>query len=222
MTTPASTCPIYQPWHNGLGDQWATINLLLKLAEVTGNKVFLSRLSNGQNLGELHDQIIPQLRAPTSLLLSSTEPGNTELDGFNVWATPFYPTRKVWDWKKKHGHYCYQFDGISAPDKNPSAAEQIKITDQILYQHHGLRLGKHYTVAQCVEYLAGASFFVGCDSGMSHIAHSVGVPVFLLQYGLPVVTCHRGKSYLLCEGADDFHAKLTRWLGYRKFLGVGP
>ncbi len=212
---------IFTPWNSGFGDRFATIQLLSHLAAAQYSPENRVVLSDG-GLGPLHRAIVSTLDAPIRIDLTD-EPGNTSLDGYDVWATPFFPTQRQWLWNRKYKSFTYQFDGISSPQKNPSDRDTHRILDSLIndYRLVAIPVGKHMTVAECVEAMANSAFFIGCDSGMSHLAHSVGLPLFLLEYGLPVVTCHRGKSYIHCQGAGDFlDWKLPAWWHYRKFLGL--
>jgi hypothetical protein len=213
---------VFKPWNTGLGDQIATINLLSRRSAATGKPVYLSRLQNGQDLGRLHDEILGILAAPAPVI-SVPEPGNTDLSGFDVWAGEFYPSYVTWQTLAPHGYVSMHFDGVSsAADKNPPP-EDIRAMWNVgePYGLHRVELGRKMDLMTCVRALQSSAFFVGVDSGFSHLAHMVGVPVFLLQYRLPVVTCHRGKPYILCEGAQDFAIKLGRWVDYRRFIGAG-
>ncbi len=214
MTPPR----IFTPHNAGFGDRLATIQLLAHLA-VHDDRVVLS--DGGR--GALHTEIYNVLDLPRPFKLTY-EPGNTPLDGYDIWATRFFPTVTRWDWRAQHSYAVYQFDGVSSPEKNPSVQDQELIL-KALFQKYNLRsysLGAHKSVAENVRLLADAALFVGCDSGMSHLAHSVGTPLFLLEYGLPVVTCHRNKEYILCAGAGDMlDWKLPTWARYRNFLGIG-
>src|SRR5262249_11725273 len=56
--------------------------------------------------------------------------------------------------------------------------------------------------------LSQSELFVGIDSGMSHVAHSVGVPVFLKAYAeLPL--CHPNKAYVAFRDGQDLKRKLS-------------
>jgi hypothetical protein len=72
-------------------------------------------------------------------------------------------------------------------------------------------LGAHVGIAGSIKRAAGAELFVGVDSGMSHLCHSVGVPVHLLRNDKAADTIaimHRGNSYRLHEDMWSF----LRWL----------
>jgi Glycosyltransferase family 9 (heptosyltransferase) len=218
---------IYRNWNEGFGDTFATVNLMLRKAHFHRlnhlPKPRLSRLQHGRDLGPMHDSIRSLLNYPTDFD-SVAEPGDTDLSGFNVWACDFYPTKVRWRFDAPHPHVCWQMDGVSSPEKNPSPEELVEITHILLEATGGApvyKVGKHLGDTKCVELLAAASVFVGVDSGMSHLAHAVGVPVFLLEYGLPIVTTHRGKAYRLCEGAAGLRDKLGRYVDYRAFIGAG-
>src|SRR5208283_5794521 len=89
---------IYTPWNENFGDQWATVSLMLNMAAY--GPVALSRWQNGKDLGPLHLQIASVLDTrvgPSTLRFSSSEePGNTPLDGYNVWLYTTVPTFKRW------------------------------------------------------------------------------------------------------------------------------
>ncbi len=216
------TDTVYIPWNTGLGDHIATLQLLAHLGRATRERVQLSTGHNGLDFRPRLEEIcalIPGSGIPELV----SHPGNTPLDGFNIWATPYMKIPDPWYWLGAHRHVTYQFDGISSPQKNPPREQQAIILDHLerVLGYTCIPVGKGRPLAECAELLATSAFFVGCDSGVSHLAHMTGVPLFLLEYGLPVVTCHRGKEYILCSGAADFiENKLKTWLNYRKFLGL--
>lgn len=213
---------IFSPWNTGLGDQFATINLMLRLASRSPERIYLSRLQNGQDLGPLHDEI-RSLLACNAPLDSVQEPGNTPLSGYDVWRCDYYPTRLQWKSSNRHRHIVYCFESASSIElKDPPGHDRAAIMATIL--DTGLpsyRIGKHLGLTKSAELAAGAAFFVGVDSGPSHVCHSIGLPMFLLEYKLGLETCHRGRAYTRCEGAEDFRIKLGRWRDYRTFIGAG-
>jgi hypothetical protein len=219
--------PIYTPWNENFGDQWATLSLMLNMARAAAyNNALprprLSRFQNGKDLGPLHDEILASFHHEERFI-SVPESGNTPLSGYNVWQYRTIYTQRQWCEHRPHAHVVYHFEGLSTPElKNPPEADQAAILATIAAL--GLpayRLGKHLGLRKCIELAATAAFAVVVDSGPSHLIHSVGTPMFLLQYELPVVTCHRGKPYTLCEGAEDFRIKLGRYVDYRAFIGAG-
>lgn len=205
---------IYRPWNFGFGDHWATCSFLRHIGRAAGRRQRLSTRSHGQDLGarlrEIDAALAWQEWAPELVDAAPTH----ELDGFDVWACPPVPTHVRWaqDWRSRT--VVCQFDGISAAaDKNPPLAEQGRIVSWLA--ERGLivlRLGKHLSVEVCVREAAQALAFVGCSSGMSCLAQSVGVPVYLYEHQLPVITCTRQKQHVIVRSADDFIAQARPYL----------
>lgn len=213
------TRPIFNPWNNRFGDQWAGINLMLNYARHHFDTIPL--LHSTGDLNRLHKEILAELSYSYSIELTSL-PATHHLSGFDVWATDYFPTKVRWKPSVAHRYCCYQFDGDSAAlEKNPSSGDLMILL--VWLQQCGFEavgLGKHLSVAQCVEIASESAFFVGVDSGMSHLAHSVGVPMFLLQHQLPIVTSHRGKAYIHCDGVHDLlRNKFPTWVDYLRFTG---
>jgi hypothetical protein len=206
---------IFEPHNHAFGDQWATVNLCLHRSILRGETVHLHHRTPA--MAALHEEIVAALDSPGRLELTP-EPFTRSLDGYSVWATPYFPTHRRWSIGETHSTVTIQMDGRSAASaKNPTEEEQVRLAAVLRELAPDLEivpLGAHFSVAECVEQAAKSAFFLGVDSGMSHLCHSVGVPVFLLEYNLPVVTCHRGKSYRLCRGARDFREQLHRWNNY--------
>lgn len=228
--TPPS--PIYRLWNDGLGDHWASVNLLDHMARLRPASQTIcfthpdpeKRARAREILGLLHDSQVHG----AALMCHTGAPDSqvTDLDGFDVWATPYFRTKNHWTLSKMTPTICVHFDGLSAAsDKNPSLDEQHQILTWAAAR--GLRVvvlgDPTMSLSWVVTHLATCALFVGCDSGMSHIAHSVGCPTYLLEYNLPVVTCHRNKNYVLCKGAGHFMQQGDNWLHcMRTALGLIP
>ena len=212
---------IYNLWNGGLGDHWASISLLARLSLHTGREISFS--SQGEHEGR-HREILTVLNLGKARLMRHLGPGNTALDGFNVWATEYFPTFSRWRDDKLRPFVCGHFAGVSAADdKNPSAEETHRIAAWC--KSHGfelLILSGQTDLKLVVQLMSHCVLFVGCDSGMSHIAHSVGTPSYILQYRLPVVTCHRNKAYVQCNGAGHFMQQADNWVTYLRFTGALP
>lgn len=212
----ATRTPVWAPWRFNLGDHWATINYIITRSYILREEMLISRWQHGQDYAPRMQEILNLLAAPErSSVVLVDDPGTHEPDGYDVWAGNFWPTKQTW--KPNAGRrICYQFDGISsADDKNPSLADEHRIVDFITNQGCvPIRLGGHMTLAAVVHELSEAWMFVGCDSGMSHVAHSVGVPMIIVEYKLPIITTHRGKRFTHVNGTDA----LIRELNYQTNL----
>lgn len=212
------TSVVYNLWNEGLGDHWASINLLAQMSIAQGRQV---RFHSKPEHHSRHAQILIALEGGLARVLPQDEPGTADLDGFNVWATEYLPTKRRWYRSGVEPVVCTHFEGISAAaDKNPPPADRQEI--EAWAAARGLKtcaLTGGMTLSEVIWRLATCTLFVGCDSGMSHIAHSVGCPTYLLEYRLPVVTCHRHKAYIRCDGAGHFTQQAANWLGYLQSLG---
>lgn len=210
----SSSFRVWAPWRFNLGDHWQTVNYLLTRSFILREEQLLSRYQHGQDHGARFEEILALINGPErSCVTLVDEPGVHEPDGFDVWAAPSWPTHLRWEPPFGTESIAYQFDGISsAKDKNPSESDQALIWN-VLNTHSGkptTALGKHLTLKQCVAVLARTPFFIGCDSGMSHLAHAVGCPTIIIEYDLPIITCHRGKHFMLARGTDEALALIRR------------
>ncbi len=205
-----ATDSIWAPWRFNLGDHWQTINYLLTRSFVLREEMLLSKWQHGKDCSKRFTEILALIKGPErSCVTLVNGAGDHEPDGFDVWAAPSWPTHETWQapLAMNNGVVTYQFDGVSsAEEKNPSRDDQARMITEM---NHGLnvsrvkRLGSDSTLAECVEQMRKSLLFVGCDSGMSHIAHAVGVPTIIVEYGLPIITCHRGKHYMHARGTDE-------------------
>jgi hypothetical protein len=216
MTTPhpdlAPAQGVLRPWNNDLGDHWASVNLALTRSFVSKQVVLLH---------DMHPrlrEILPLLNGPERSHVELTKaPFTEELDGFATWATPFWPTKTTWQPGSRRHQIAIHFDGhSSADDKNPPPADLDRIwqflTDQMQAGYMITELGGHQSLAEMVEAAAGSDLFIGVDSGPSHVCHSVGVPMFLVEYKLPIITTHRRKHFVHCRGTDELLTRVGEFL----------
>ncbi len=206
---------VYNLWHGGLGDHWASICLLGRMADAQRETItFVSRKEHFLRTRDILNLL--DLGEARRWMAHAIGMGTADLNGFHVWACPYFPTFDRWTQSRVRGHACIHFDGLSsAADKNPPKEEAASIARWLIDQ--GLMvtpLTRDMSLAQIVGALSTCTLFVGCDSGMSHIAHSVGCPTYLLEYKLPVVTCHRHKAYVLCTGVGSFQHQASNWINY--------
>lgn len=209
-----SMTPVWAPWRFNLGDHWQTVNYLLTRSFVLREEQVLSRYQHGEDHGPRFKEILALINGPErSCVTLVDEPGVHEPDGFDVWAAPSWPTHLRWERPTSPEPAVFQFDGISsAKDKNPSESDQDLIVSELTEcaQYYPVKLGLNKTLKQCVEVLARTPLFIGCDSGMSHLAHAVGCPTIIVEYDLPIITCHRGKHFMHARGTDEALALIRR------------
>lgn len=211
---------VYQLHNNNLGDHWTSYCLMATLGKLHQRKYVLGTHNGGIDHSERLDQIslcFPYHYSPILV----PEQGVEKVDPWLNWCFPALAVREALQWEKNffepdqsRNQICYQFDGLSsAEDKNPSPA---LVADLKHHLREGLgfkliRLGAHLSLAECAYLLSTSAAFIGCDSGMSHIAHSVGCPVYLYEGRLPTYTCHKLKQADLFRDLPEFKMKSEHW-----------
>lgn len=209
-----SRSPVWNAWHFNLGDHWATMNYIVCRSYILREEMRLSRFQHGLDFGPRFREILGLLDTPERSCISIvSDKGQQDPCGYAIWDAPSCPTKIRWTPGRKKRRICFQFDGISsAESKNPTLADEQRILEELMVYANPVKIGKHQTLSQIVQEMTNSDLFIGCDSGMSHIAHSVGVPTIIVQYKLPVITAHRQKHYLCANGTDDLLLKIRAYL----------
>lgn len=216
---------IYRNWNTGLGDTIATLSLLNHMQRHQNRVVYLSTQQHGQNLRAKQEEIMSlMLTHPgdKGIELVDEEP-NTDLDGFAVWAALPFATKYQWRCTPSHAIITYHFDGLSsAADKNPSAADRSAIIAWILSKGYmPVELGPEAPLIRATILLASSAMFVGVCSGFAHLAHAAQVvPTYILEYQLPIITCHRNKPHVVCRGAGHFISQAENYLTFLRSIRV--
>lgn len=182
---------ILQLHNTNLGDHIRSIGLATFKGHLEGKRQVLSSVNYDVDYGPRLREILDLLDSPWLPELT-TLPHTKKKEGWHTWAAPPVPTKARWELDNRNPFVCYQFDSVS----NIASASLLPEMDgQIKRWIRGngffpVRLGRHITLAEAVTYLAKAVFFVGVDSGFSHLAHCVGTPVFMYERGIPTHQCH--------------------------------
>jgi hypothetical protein len=118
---------------------------------------------------------------------------------------PYPPTRRRWD-GGGGGRACYQLSNNQLPehcDRAPSRREREEIEQWLGAEFDEvIRLGANRSIFECVEVAASSELFVGMDSGMSHLCHSVGVPVLIKEW-VDLDKHHPSKEFQRFSSADE-------------------
>jgi hypothetical protein len=210
---------IYELHHGNLGDHWTSYSLMallgLRFDLPKGFTYKLGTLNGGMDYtGRLQeiDALFSEFEYRPQLV---REQGTVKVDPWLNWSTPplMVDKRFRWSLQKCEPYFCYQFDGLSAAEsKNPPPSLIFAIKQSLKSKgYRSVRLGSHVTLQESAELLSRCSLFVGCDSGFSHIAHSVGCPVYMYEGSLPVYTAHRLKQNDIFKSLPEFEMKLQHW-----------
>jgi hypothetical protein len=206
----------YQLHNNNLGDHWTSYSLMTVLGQMHRKQYSLGTINGGVDYTSRIEEIAGLLsHNEFSPNLIRTQ-GIPKVDPWHNWCFPALPVRESYRWKARAVEQiaCFQFDGISsAEDKNPPQS----LVDELRQYMHSLGLktvflGSGLSLAECAELMSKCALFAGCDSGMSHIAHSVGCPVYLYENKLPTYTCHKLKQADLFRSLPEFKWKSEHWL----------
>ena len=112
---------------------------------------------------------------------------------------PYAKTHIQWNPNQgKRFNFCYQLE----PGKHVRHKEKLltcdphKLLDRIDPHSWSAKctVGLPNTIAQSIYIMTKSDFFIGICSGMSHVAHSVGLPVYLKDWR-HLKRSHPGKDY---------------------------
>jgi hypothetical protein len=201
------------PYWNGFGDLWAVASHCCLLSQREGQTVYLSKWSTKSMLdrekeirdilGNLDDSYTQNVVVTTEHFASSSR--------FSVreHREPYVPTKVRWA-PNNSRIISYQLETPTKhrPDRFCHPRLIKGLSDQ-LPDYEFVKLGKEHqrNLSEIIEILAQSELFVGIDSGMSHVAHSVGVPVFLKYYP-ELGLCHPNKEYVSFRDGQDLKLKL--------------
>lgn len=201
---------ILRPHQSHFGDLWASVNLAGRRGEAHKERQHL--WSNGK--ASLLQEMVDVLAMPFPPVITDEAP-TLSMTGPYVWNTIYYPTKAKWSQIEPHKTVVGQLgQGVShAHLKNCPDEDQVLIKSYISRLGFTfVELGKHMSVQQCVAEASKAAFFVGICSGMSHLAHSVGLPMFIMKYKYPLSNCHFGKAFYECNGVTSLIDRSTSYM----------
>jgi len=163
---------IYKPCGTHLGDCWSFVSYMLLNEART--------ISDGGNSG-VNKKIIEIM----PLLESKHRPSiisDPDVQGAGSFGHKYLRTKIKWQDGKFFNRICYQFDGRSNTGaKNMSKSKEKEMLE--CFNHlgvHATKLGSSLSLLNCVKVAAASDLFIGVESGMSHLCHSVGVPTFII------------------------------------------
>ena len=202
---------VYSVCGGGLGDCWASVNYMLGMSEAIRDSVYLSdhydHNRKRKEVGSKLKEILPLFSSIGKVIVTGEDSGvDCCLSWLDVYPVPYLPTKVRWVTNKSKT-VCYQFDKKShMSGRIPKEDEQLVLDTLCEMGFVPVKLGREQTIEEAVALLAACEFFVGLDSGFTHVAHSVGVPVYMIRSERPMVdiqTIYRYKEYILCHTAAD-------------------
>jgi hypothetical protein len=190
-------------WHadwDHLGNLWGSCQFVLLQSVLTGT---VQAMAPKWDEGALLREILTLIDSPGRVAVVDRAPTRAP-GGDLTWHLPYYPTHQQWR-PGLRGLITYQIDGQSRPNEtNPPERERAWLASG--WSPPGVRvvrLGRPMSVTDIIQHLARSDAFIGVDSGIAHLAHSVGVPRFLLQYQHPLSQAHPHKHYVTCPSVPQ-------------------
>jgi len=213
---------VYYAAHYHLGDLWVGASWLceharghgsVSLCEETWETEHWGSANGDQMIGDLVRRMLALLRGGGAV---SVIPGHRETDlriPGDGWDAAICRTRTQWN--PTGGSIAYQLAGsrYRARLKNLPDMARERIVERIREMgYRGVEVGLPLTLEESVEEIAKADLFIGIDSGMTHVAYSVGAPVALLKNKVPwsMLECHHQRYACVFRGADALLRRLTR------------
>ncbi|MCK4518053.1 hypothetical protein KAT92_04710, partial [Candidatus Babeliales bacterium] len=175
----------------GFGDTLTYVNIIRHFFSVTSIPLHLSRWSvkDGKDRLKLFKEILSVFKLEQICKLTNQAP-TANLDHLNPLVTrniisaPITFLRSPVVWKKTNSNIItYQFDAFSFSNLKAPSSTDLNYLYEAAQGYQFLRLGKHLSITKNLERLAKSACFIGIDSGISQLAYSVGVPVFLMRNG---------------------------------------
>jgi hypothetical protein len=202
------------PYWDGFGDLWAITSYSCLLSQRVEHPVHLSKWSVKSMwdreteirdiLGNLDDGYAENVMVTAERFSTNSR--------FSVayHHEPYVPTKVKW--ARNDGRiisYQVETSTTHRPDRfcDPWFIDDLR---DRLPDYDFVALGKHHqsTIGEIIDILSKSELFVGIDSGMSHVAHSVGVPVFLKHYA-ELEGTHPNKEYAAFQDGADLTRKLS-------------
>jgi len=159
------------PWIGNIkfGDTWRMVNEALSKS-ISGKPIGIN--TTGTKSSTLFQEVIEALGCQGKVFITQ-KPATSTIDSRPI---SYFPTMKKWTFGPYH-RICYQFDGICKGGL-PEGMEKQLLSSFPNYEM--IRLGGHLRVQENVEIATTSDLFIGVNSGMAHLARSVGIPTLII------------------------------------------
>lgn len=171
-----------------LGDRWAHFNRIIKFSKDGNGFIYFDNKSEDEinKLYELWNLIDTNVKL--NIVYEYCNP--PQADGVLEFPYPYYKTKKQWSHlNNKKYDICYQIKTTQEsaewlPIKNFTEKNISDFENKIASKYKIIEIGndKNTPVEEEINIMLESKIFVGISSGFSHIAHSVGIPVFLKKF----------------------------------------
>ena len=204
---------IERPRGGHLGENWLLLSYHINVALYSREIIRLATWHYGHHHFKLrkilpllrHSKLVQLVRLPATVLERPKK--------FVLWKYPLIPTKKAWNLNSSR-KICYQFDA----SKKRARFFSKKIERKILLHAEKLgyklvRLGKNITLEKCVDEVSTSELFLGVDSGMLHLAASVGTPTILCENNRKIKSSYNqaNKSFILTRDHVEMRTAIDNY-----------
>ena len=153
------------------------------------------------------------MEAPTHLIKMTEESPTTRQLPDNRWETIYYPTKIRWSPKHyNRNRIVYNFGGTWKTKLKIPREKDLGRLMKSLSRFNPVELGPSLSLSDCVRQIANCDLFLSICNGMSHMCHSVGTPIFLLEHIRNIACFHRNKEVRICRGIKMAHIRILSFL----------
>ena len=170
------------PPKDKLGYIWAYCNYAITLAKERNEEVALCTQAYSRKMNEnfvdktdLLKEVLELLDYDVTISFHNDKHASIEMDRI----VPYCRTKVTWSLNKVTSYrVAYQLDGDDIRKWYRGHVDGMRyFKNNVL---NSIALSKELNLSEVVEILSTSFMFIGADSGMSHVAHSVGIPMFIL------------------------------------------
>ncbi len=227
---------VYSTQGGGFGDHWLLCGALLQASELHG-KPF--RLRRGKTRGEprpfavdyqeyfdTQGEIV-ESDSEAKVVFFSRDGGKNDLerlmkDGYDnpvperiipwnyLFEVPLAKTRKT-HLGLRSRVIAYQFRARSRKDiKECAPGEEDRFLEEAaLAGYRTIEVGKHVPLDRCLEVLSWCEFYVGIDTGPTHLALNVGAPTWVVRNGADLDFTYKHRNITALPRLGDAGSLLT-------------
>ncbi len=188
-------------WGNHLGDVWAFVNYCIKYNhhELSATDV------DGNPIDKKIYEIFENLDTSFEFDVCYSDKKYATVNQFDAWSTVYIPTIVKWH-QNNNGIITHQLDGGRLHADLKGISRDFKLDILQVMRSRGYveqSVGGEFSLSECIKHMSESAFFIGIDSGMSHVAHSVGVPIILIESNFDFRPYHVCKQYKTAKTIYD-------------------
>lgn len=188
-----------------LGEIWAMANFLI--TEATKKPI---KVTNSTRLNEIFE-----LLDADCLNIQYTETRGAK--HISPWGCHYYPTKQKWEEHPPTKKICCHFEANTVDTPPKWDIDEFRET---MKDYEIIEIQKDLSISECIQIAIGCDLFIGVSSGIAHVMHSVGIPMYLVTYEWDIRRFHENKSYVFCRSMEQAAKEIKKHYsdGYKPSL----